>query len=300
MIVVKLIGGLGNQMFQYAIGRHLAIINQQPLLLDISAYKACSDRYYALDCFNIRATIAHKINAEQFRQNGQFLTFVEKIKYQFFPSLRKRLIKEPHFHYSPDIIKSYEYSIYLEGYWQSEKYFLPIREQLLQDFTLAQPLSEPNRLLAEHIGSVESVSIHVRRGDYVSNPIANACHGTCESSYYQQAIEKIASMVSNPFFFVFSDEPQWFAENVDMHYPYVVVAHNQGRQSYNDLHLMRLCKHNIIANSSFSWWGAWLNTNPKKVVIAPRQWFNPNSKWFKEWDLATATADLVPPEWIRI
>jgi hypothetical protein len=285
-------------MFQYAIGRHLAIINRRPLLLDISGYKDFPDRYYALDCFNIQATVAHTSNVELLRWDGQSLTLVEKIKYQLFPSLRKHLIKEPHFHYSPDIIRSYRHAVYLDGYWQSEKYFLPVREQLLQEFTLAQPLSDPNRLLAEQILSVESVSIHIRRGDYVSNPVTNAYHGVCESSYYQQAIEKMASMVSNPFFFVFSDEPQWFAENVDMRYHYVVVAHNQGRQSYNDLHLMRLCKHNIIANSSFSWWGAWLNTNPEKVVIAPRQWVHPKSPWFQ--DKNFSTKDVLPDQWLLI
>jgi len=136
--------------------------------------------------------------------------------------------------------------------------------------------------------NTNSVSIHFRRGDYVTNPLTSQHHGVCSNKYYQDAISLLKSKISQPHFFLFSDEPEWLKTNVSLQEPFRIIDNNPG---YVDLYLMSNCKHNIIANSSFSWWGAWLNNNPDKIVIAPHKWFN---------EPGINTYDLIPETWIRL
>ena len=133
--------------------------------------------------------------------------------------------------------------------------------------------------------------MHIRRGDYVSNPTTNKLHGTCSLEYYHNAVDIIAAKVSNPHFFIFSDDHEWARNNFKIDYPLTFVAHNNAGKNYEDMRLMSLCKHHIIANSSFSWWGAWLGSNPKKIVCAPRGWFK---------DKSLNTNDIIPSDWSRI
>lgn len=148
-----------------------------------------------------------------------------------------------------------------------------------------------NEQVAQNILSVNAVSLHVRRGDYVSNLTINQFHGTCSLEYYNQAIAQIAKKVETPHFFVFSDDPEWVKSNLKIDYSITIVDHNNADKNYEDIRLMSLCKHHIIANSSFSWWGAWLCRNPNKIVIAPLKWFN---------DKSINTTDLIPDGWIKI
>ena len=138
------------------------------------------------------------------------------------------------------------------------------------------------------ISQTNSVSLHIRRGDYVSNQKTNQTHGTCDLDYYQRCITEIEKEVENPYFFVFSDEIEWVKENLKINHPAEYVDQNTGDKSYEDMRLMSQCKHNVIANSSFSWWGAWLNSYPDKIVFAPKRWFASDKH---------NTKDLIPEGW---
>ena len=294
MIIVKLFGGIGNQMFQYAFGRALSLKHQVELKLDISVLsdktnKEISDRDFELEAFGIKATIASKEEIKKF-SSGKMKKAIDLVslsvpfKRDFF------YLREPGFGFFRNALKAPANS-YVDGYWQSEKYFMNIRPVLLKEFFPVNPLSEKSKKTVEKIKSVNAVSIHVRRGDYYSNMVNAKYTGICTEPYYMTAIEKISAKIKDPFFFIFSDEPDWFKKNIKMKFPVEYIEHNTGRQSYEDMFLMSLCRHNIIANSSFSWWGAWLNQNAEKNVIAPAKWFNDDSK---------KISDLLPSTWIKI
>jgi hypothetical protein len=202
---------------------------------------------------------------------------------------RKEWVMEPQFGYWPEF-ESIPDHCCLSGYWQSEKYFKRYESAIRGEFAFRHPLDARNAELAAEIGSVSAVSLHVRRGDYSSNPKTRAIHGLCSLEYYRAAIEHIAKRVELPCFFVFSDDIGWARDHLDVGFRCSFIGHNQGERNFVDMHLMSLCKHHIIANSSFSWWGAWLNPDPEKTVIAPRRWFAND----------TPTGDLIPEEWVRL
>ncbi|WP_293783986.1 alpha-1,2-fucosyltransferase [uncultured Pedobacter sp.] len=282
MIVVKLLGGLGNQLFQYAIGKRLALINNVDLILDISAFEKYKLHSYGLMNFDIKAEIATSSLLKQINN---------PIKRLFNGC---KLLKEKNYYYDGSILKKYNQSIVLiDGYWQSEPYFKDIRQSLLSDFKVIAPLQSRDREILQEIQGNVSISLHVRRGDFLSDKSANAVHGTCDLSYYTNAIEYFSQKHENPKFLVFSDDIQWCKENLDISANSVFCDHNNADTNYADLHLMGKCNHNIIANSSFSYWGAWLNPNPEKEVIAPRRWYADEIK-------NSQTKDLVPEKWIRI
>lgn len=287
MIISKLIGGLGNQMFQYAAGRALAIANNCDLKLDISGYKSYKlHNGYELDLFNIQASIAKneevfgllKVRSRLFRLVGKRLGLKNK-----------SLMIEKSFAFDPEFFYIKE-SVYIDGYWQSYKYFESIRQYLKIELTPKIPLSGLNLSIAESIGQVNAVSLHIRRGDYVNNLAANKVHGFLGIEYYKKAISYFVEKIPYPYFFVFSDDISWAKENLGLSSGVTFIEHNQGENSFEDMRLMSLCKHNIIANSSFSWWGAWLNDNPNKTVIAPNQWFAS----------MLVSTDLLPASWLRL
>jgi hypothetical protein len=292
VIIVQLLGGLGNQMFQYAAARSVSIVHNVPLKLDITEYENYPDRAYKLNHFTIHAGIATQDEIETFRHREasylarMYASFLEI----FRPYYKRKNFIEQSFRYDANILKCNS-NVYLEGYWQSEKYFRTIPSIIRDDFTFADTADEKNQTMAEQIESCESVSLHVRRGDYVSNPVTNAYHGTCTRDYYRQAIELIEEHVDDPRFFIFSDDSDWVQKNMDTGHPTTFIDFNGPDQDYEDMRLMSLCQHHIIANSSFSWWGAWLSANPKKTVIAPARWFN---------NPEIDTSDLVPESWLRI
>ena len=291
MIIVKLRGGIGNQMFQYAAGRRLAIKHKTVLKLDVNFLldrtprENFTYRTYELDIFNIQGDIASPSEINRFVPANRNVFYNIKRKLKLI-----NVITEPHIHFHEDVLSASDNS-YLDGYWQSENYFKDIGDIIRSDFTLKPEMTNINQEFAKEISSCDSVSLHIRRGDYVSNPETNKFHGSCPLEYYQKAVVKIANCVKNPHFFIFSDDPDWAKKHLNLEYPIKFITHNGEGKNYEDLRLMSLCKHNIIANSSFSWWGAWLNENPDKIVIAPEKWFN---------DPSINTDDLIPDGWIRI
>ena len=291
MIIVKLIGGLGNQMFQYAVGRHLAVKNKSTLKLDISGFKDYNLRNYDLGHFNIQENIATpKDLSGVIFPSDKFIHKIGKYletKYTGAPQMQ--YINERTYNFTPEIL-TLEDNIYLEGYWQSEKYFSDITERIRKEFTVKNKPDPINKSYLGEIMDCESVSVHVRRGDYVSNPVTAQVHGFLGPEYYHEAMNVMLEKICNPHFFVFSDDPEWAERNIKTDAPITYVKHN-GTKNYEDMRLMSACRHHIIANSSFSWWGAWLASNENKVVIGP-------SRWFRNTDYNDL--DRMPENWLRI
>lgn len=289
MIITKLVGGLGNQMFQYALGRHLALLNNTSLYLDITHYETDTLRKYELDCFDIQAKIADKKMLDDFARYPHHLRRWERLWQYHILGKRNLVIAEPHFHYSEGIIKKYKENLYLAGYWQSEQYFEAVETSICKDFTFVKPLTTKAKEFETIIKSKNSVSLHIRRGDYVSNTAVLEVHGVCSLAYYGQGINFIKQKIEKPTFFIFSDDIAWCKAYLQIDAEVIFIEDLQ--YNYEDLRLMSLCQHHIIANSSFSWWGAWLNPNPDKIVIAPEQWFTTTER---------DCQDIIPKTWIKI
>lgn len=291
-VYTSLIGGLGNQMFQYAAGRALALRMNTKVRLDISGFSS----YRLHQGFELQRIFACSVEVASISDIDRLLgwqshPFFRRLlaRPSFAAFRRKEFVVEPHFHYWPGI-NSLKNDCYLSGYWQSEKYFCDAASQIRTDFTFHLPLGNRNAELASQIKQVNAVSLHVRRGDYANNPKTKAMHGLCSLDYYRAAIRQIYERVDQPYFFIFSDDMAWVQKNLKIDSPSVYVQHNFGAESYNDMRLMSMCRHHIIANSSFSWWGAWLNASLEKIVIAPRTWFVKNNN----------VNDLYPQGWITL
>jgi len=292
MIITQLCGGLGNQMFQYAAGRSLAYSLNTELKLDISLFREGALREYHLSAFNITENIASHMDLKKVNRplGWKVKHPVEASRSMIQRMATVKYVKESHFNFDPEILILSD-NVYLDGNWQSEKYFKDIERIIREDFTLSEEPDYLNKHMAGKIRNCEAVSLHVRRGDYVSDPITTAYHGICSEEYYCGAISKLEGYVQNPHFFVFSDDPAWAKENIDTRYPTTIIDFNGSERDYNDMRLMSLCKHHIIANSSFSWWGAWLSNNSHKIVISPKKWFNKPD---------INSQDLIPEFWIRL
>jgi len=292
MIITQLIGGLGNQMFQYSVGRALAYRMGSDFKVDISGFKNYKSHYgFELQrIFNSNCLLA---NVSDIRSvlRWQSPSFIRRVLLKScMRGFRcKQLVVEPHFKYWQGI-NELKVQSYLTGNWQSEKYFAEVAREIRNDFTFKIPMRDKNIELANQISKVNAVSLHVRRGDYANNQKYLSIHGLCSIEYYLAAIKYFSEHLKRPYFFVFSDDIKWVKSNLKINHPCIYVDHNNGTESYNDMHLMSMCKHHIIANSSFSWWGAWLNPSSDKIVISPKQWFAKK----------TDTKDLIPPEWIRL
>ena len=292
MIIVHLAGGLGNQMFQYAFGLAATKRLGVALRLELSNRTLQIHNGFELDrIFNIQASEAAQSDMQTVL--GFYRSSLIRKAITWF-GLEKlfllHYVEEPHFYYfAPEMLKIPDNS-YVSGYWQSEKYFREINTTLRSDFAFKQPLSIQNAEVVENISLLNSVSLHVRRGDYANDPKVRSTHGLCTLEYYQAAIRYIAEKVKNPHFFVFSDDIEWTKKVLKTDFPCQYVDHNKGDESYNDMRLMSLCQHHIIANSSFSWWGAWLNPSTKKIVIAPTRWF----------ENETDVRDLIPQGWVTL
>ena len=289
MIVMRLKGGLGNQLFQYALGRYLSHTKNTTLELDTASFHIDRLRVYRLDCFQIAATASDRLPF--FATDGRlkhFNTLIQAFKGLF--SKPFQIIKERAFSFDASVLNCSDQA-YLDGFWQSEQYFAPIADVIRHDLRLKSPLPPALQELASQIQATNAVAVHVRRGDYVSNPTTTAYHGVCSVQWYEEAAKQMMQKVDKPTFFVFSDDYEWVRENIHFDAPTVYIPPSPDGQECNDMHVMSLCQHNIIANSSFSWWGAWLNANPNKIVIAPKQWFAAGNH---------DTKDLIPQSWIRL
>ncbi len=298
MIIVRISGGLGNQMFQYACGRALAERLSTVLKLDLQPFESDPLRDYALHSLNIHEHIA--IPNEIALVKG--LSWGEKAILKFGRRFGSQLAgaylnmsgshfrEKKVFEYDSSILNLKD-SIYLDGYWQSEEYFIGVRDILLREFTARHiPSSE----MLEEMGGIaetSSIALHVRRGDYVSSPATSRTHGFCGLDYYSRAVAHMAAHVADPHFFVFSDDLPWAIQNLCLDFPTIFVGESIGNAAHDDLMLMKECQHHIIANSSFSWWGAWLCTNENQIVIAPKRWFA---------DERVQTPDLLPSNWLQM
>lgn len=287
MIVFCSMGGLGNQLFQYAVARRLAVRLGVEVGADTSWHERTlpntTPRPFALHDLRVRLAPLPARERRIAWVAGHRL--LGRVAFLVAPSVRR----ERAFAFDPSVLEAAD-GAYLFGYWQSPKYFDAIRPQLLEEIQpIAPPAAEDRGVLAQMVGC-ESVLVHVRRGDYVSLRAAASTHGTCSSEYYRVAFERIAARVRSPIPFVFSDDPAWAKENVIFPAPTVYVDHNPPDAAAQDLRLMASCRHAIVANSSFSWWGAWLGRTEGKVVVAPRRWFANG----------TPTPDLFPDDWILL
>jgi hypothetical protein len=290
MIISNIIGGLGNQMFQYAAGKSLSINKNEEFKIDIRNFKKYFRKFELNTVFDCKINFASKNDLEDILSWQKNLFFQELLKMKQFKFLRKKnFIVEPHFHYWEDVNKLKK-NIYLYGYWQSEKYFINNEKDIRKNFQFKQPLIDKNLKISNDIKNSNSVSLHIRRGDYLTNK-KNSFIGICSTDYYKNAISIISSKITNPVFYFFSDEMEWVKKNFTNNLNIKFVDHNDKQKSHFDLQLMSLCRHNIIANSSFSWWGAWLNTNANKIVIAPQKWLQCGS---------LITKDIIPNSWLQI
>lgn len=291
MIIVRLMGGLGNQLFQYALGRKLSCESGAELKLDTSHFTPGA-RKYRLDRFNVVENIATPL--EIGRLSGRARKgIVGKLELAIKVRLgmqKPSLVKENGCGFDARALRRIN-EVYLDGYWQCERYFEDIKEVLMNEFALKTQPDTPNRLIMEQMEQTESVSIHIRRGDYVSNPTFFKVHGVCSTHYYESAVRLITEKIKNPHFFMFSDDLAWCRQNLNLGFPVTYVDCNGEERDYEDLRLMSHCKNHIVANSSFSWWGAWLGINPQRMVIAPKRWFA---------DEAKDDRDIVPRDWMRI
>ncbi|MFC2130282.1 alpha-1,2-fucosyltransferase [Bacteroidota bacterium] len=301
MIIAKLKGGLGNQMYQYAFGLHLAIKNNTELKLDLSYLnnrtpkKFFQFRDYELDLFNIKAEIAGIRDLEPFKlptpgffEKRKIIKQQNRIKE--FESEKHYILFEPHFHFYPKALR-YPKNTYIDGYWQSEKYFKGVEDIIRRDFQFNNELEGKTAEFADKISLSNSVCLHVRHG-YLNNLRDKYVHGFVGMRYIKNAIEIIKNKIENPELYVFSDNPDWCKANIKTDIP-VHFVENEIMDEKNHIYfqLMTLCRHYIIANSSFSWWGAWLSNNPNKVVIAPKKWFRFS---------LNNTKDLIPEKWLRV
>jgi hypothetical protein len=290
MIIVQLNGGLGNQLFQYALGRRLSLDKNTDLRFDVNAFKT-QKREYKLHHFNVAGSQANLAEIEFFlwwKKHPQ-LARIHRFREEHKPYYQRRIIEQQAAGFDKNILKSPD-NVYLMGYWQSEKYFKDIAAILIKDLTVTHPLTGQNLELAGDIKSTEAVSLHVRRGDYATDPSTNRRHGTLPLEYYHRAIDLILQRHPNSVFFIFSDDIPWIKDNLGVNSEIVFVDHNSEKTDYEDLRLMSYCQHHIIANSSFSWWGAWLCLNEDKIVVAPKKWFGGQ----------TIPQDLIPENWITI
>lgn len=294
VIITRLIGGLGNQMFQYAAGRKAAKANNTELKLDIFGFKTIKNITpydYSLKPFKIQECFATQKEVDYFkkfakREEGGVKNFF----YNLLIANSSKYVKENRFVFDEKFL-NIKARAYLEGHWASEKYFMEIKDIILKEFTLKEAfLKKINQSMLKKIRSTNSVSLHVRRGDYAYDKRTNKHHGLCSLSYYYSSSEQINKKINNPYFFIFSDDIDWVGKNLKLNFPTTFVSGKYTKKDYEDLTLMKNCKHHITANSTFSWWAAWLPQNSNKIVCAPKKWFN----------IKRDLNDFIPKSWIRI
>ena len=266
VVQVGIYYGLGNNMFQYATALAYALEHNKKLYVhgDISKLE---------NAFDIRLNKPEHEDIPVFKN-------LEAKKARFIGDV---FVDET----SAEPLNHDRY-VYLWGLFQNEKYFKKYRKEILKAFRFKENMSDKNKQLVKSIQNSNSVAVHIRRGDYLAK---NSAQHVLSPHYYKLAIEYMTKRVKNPHFYVFSDDIKWAKKNITFQHPHTFVEHNTGDFSYNDMRLMSLCKHNIIANSTFSWWGAWLNENPDKIVIAPDIWLKKDTNFIN---------NIVPQNWIRL
>ena len=290
MICVCLQGGLGNQLFQYAAGRALSLRHGTDLLIDTRKLgkrkRGVTLRHFELNCFQHVAKIAtdHEMRLFSWLERVPIFSHLVSPWHMY---LEKKFGFNGEFNFLPDQTR-------LVGYWQSFRYFSDISIQIFRELEPVDQLSHFNMLFLDQIGAVNSVGVHVRRGDYCSLSTAAAFHGVQPITYYKEAFVKIRERVDSPRFFIFSDDIEWCRKNIPIGKNTTFVAENVRSDAWQDMVLMSHCKHHIIANSSFSWWGAWIADqrflSDQRIVVAPARWFAGHAE--------QNLLDRLPPHWL--
>lgn len=285
MVIVKIIGGLGNQMFQYAYAKAL---NQRgyETKIDISAFEIYKlHGGYQLDKYNIDLPISTKEENDKFYKNTFFLKVLRRIGLDFSQRIKEKSLLFDKIFFEVD-------DVYVDGYFQCEKYFIDIRKIILKQFTINQEVSDYTKEIENKIKNfTNSCSLHIRRGDFINSKNISI-HGACDLEYYKNAMKYLKEKAGNLNFFVFSDDIEWVKENLVLESA-IYINSKYKRIPHEDIYLMSLCVYNIIANSSFSWWAGWLNQNEKKIVIAPK-------KWFADDKLQQQSRDIVCKTWVEL
>ncbi len=296
MIITRIDGGLGNQLFQWAYGLYLAERHGTELLMDVSSYASGPPHGYLLKHYGVTAQTAGpemlRRVPRRYRPDASW-QLRDLVPAGTLPGSNLRRQKESPFGFHPRHLSVGDHS-YLVGYWQSEQFFPGLRTRLLRELQLNKPLSDRSRRVAEEMLGTQSVAIHVRRGDYVNNAAAAQIYCHLELDYYRRAVEQWAQRRTGVKVFVFSNDIPWCQHNLQLPWPTQYVDHNSAATAHEDLELLRQANCCVIANSTFSWWGAWLNERPNKVVYAPPQWFQPqtfdgSAILPREWQVVTET-----------
>ena len=296
MITVKLMGGLGNQMFQYALAKNLAIKNKTEVIFDLTFlnHRLPGTKYvfrnYDLGIFkNIRNQTTLLSKLSKYLRNTAYImqTLINKIGSKIIKNYY--ITERKQYEFDPSIMKS-DKNCYLSGYWQNEKYFKDISNEIKEDFSkFSYPLSEKSAKLLKEIHKENSVCVNFRRTDYLT---INTFMGDIDANYYNNAIKLMSEKIGKPHLFIFSDDIEWCKNNFKSEFTTTFVDHSYAGKKFSDyFQLMMNCKNFIIPNSTFAWWAAWLSSDKNKVIIAPKTWIIS-----KDYD----SSDMVPKEWIRV
>ncbi|WWB84948.1 alpha-1,2-fucosyltransferase [Priestia aryabhattai] len=291
MKIVQISSGLGNQMFQYALYKKMLIMGKDVYVDTLTSYELGKNQHNGYELEKVFKVNPRHANKADLNKLGDLQTnLLSRIRRKLLGLKNSMYIETTEFKFNDEIFN--ELDVYLKGYWQNYKYVEDIKESLIQDFTFVEKLDVMNKNIADNMKQQDSVSIHVRRGDYYANKTYAQKFGDIANiGYYNKAISIIKNQITNPQFYIFSDDINWAKQNLDLNGCATYISHNTKENSYKDMQLMSLCKHNIIANSTFSWWGAFLNANSTKIVIAPNKWINtPES----------GNINIFPRDWMTI
>lgn len=289
MIIGKIIGGLGNQMFQYAFYKYLSSSKKTNLKLDLLSFEdyELHNGYELEKVFGIIEEITSVDEIDCYKSKYPLLFKIENKLFSKNNVFGPNHFKENNFSLDDNVFNESLNDFYVEGYFQTDKYIRKIECEIRDLYRFKTELTSKEEVLLEN----NCVSIHIRGGDYLTNENDSKLFGNiCTLNYYKKAIQYIKENVKNPNFLIFTNDIDYSKKIFDSE-QFKIVDWNKGESSSRDMYLMSLCKHNIIANSSFSWWGAWLNTNSSKIVISPNKWFN-NTSINQE--------DIIPNKWIRL
>ncbi len=285
MIIVRMLGGLGNQLFCYAYAKSLQQRGYD-VKIDVSTFKFSKIDSYEFDKYDIDIPISTQEENKKLFNNS----FISKVLRRFGIDISEK-VREKSLLFDEKLLRIDDGS-YVDGYFQNEKYFKDIREILLNQIIINQAISNYTKYVKKQIKDrTNSCSIHIRRGD-MANETNMKIHGICSLEYYQDAIKYLENKLGKLNYFIFSDDIEWCKSNLNIS-DAIFVDSKEKRIAHEDIYLMSLCEHNIIANSSFSWWGAWLNSNLDKICIAPKA-------WFADKELQEQSIDIVPESWVRL
>lgn len=285
-------GGLGNQLFQYALYRAVEE-NGCDVYADLSFYKRskCHNGYELKRIFNIELKECDENQAKCYGDRYDLLARIIRKTINRNYGLNPHIIREKQSMYIEGLTEKCNNNAYLIGYWQSEQYFIHIKNKLRSELIFPDIDAEKNLRVIKEIKESNSVAIHVRRGDYLNKDNSRLFCNLGESHYYQNAVSYLKSKYNDLKYYVFSNDIQWCMDHLPLDNS-TYIDWNRGAESYRDMQLFSACKFQIIANSSFSWWGAWLNNNPQREVLAPNEWFVKSSGYSDDM--------IIPKEWVKI